>query len=182
MITFGVFLSLGISIAGCLHQEEENYFEYYFEISLKNDTISYFLIPVPVDSRDGYNEEMEVSEIVNDLDIISGNGSYIYEEAFYGKALNITFNNSILIVGKAWFYDSDHVNQERYFFDELSMKSFFMGNKYYYFYSSDPSNILIHYECSLKHIGSLDDSKDFYKELSYIEFHEGWKGCTMQNK
>ena len=183
LITFVVLLSLGVSFAGCLSQEDESYYQYYFEISLENDSPAYVLVPVPVDSRDGYDWDMKISRIVNDLEIISGKGSLNLEEDWMnGPALNITFTGSIFITGLAMVYDDEHEKQDEYFFDGLSMRFKQVRNYSYSFYTSDPNIMLKHYLVSLKHIGSLDDSAEFHRELSNrILDINGWGWTTLEH-
>jgi len=180
-----ILLLVVMSFAGCYTErdvtnyDDSGYEEYYYELSLSTNTEVFVLWPVPVINSTLVETDKEIlSKLVNEIELITGNGNYKIEETKYSYVLNITFSNSIEIKAKKKINDEDLYEQTDYFFDNLSMRNVNEKNQYYV-YSSKDNVTLNKFSCYLWFDRSSGTDYFIYVDIENIELEKGWQSITF---
>lgn len=126
-------------------------YDHRFDITLENNgTESYVLLPVPV-LRES-DEILHISQIVEDLHVVKGDGDFVIETSDYGPVLNVTFTDHITLEAEKKFeervpnpYKFDNLSLERWEF--VNDKPAYRFSKYY----SSHRKLTLEYDFEVTH-------------------------------
>jgi len=153
-------------------------YDHRFDITLENNgTMSYVLLPVPVLRESDSDEILHVSQIVEDLQIVKGDGDFVIETSDHGPVLNVTFTDHITLEVEKRF--EERVSS-LYRYNGLSIESReYIDDKPAYRFSkcySSQENVILDYNFEDAHhkeaIGWADVSLSGFHISS--ELDEGW--------
>jgi len=119
---------------------EKEIFHYEIQIEYSGNNNYTLILPVPLISRKNNPKKGEPIDLMNELAIVYGEGSYGVSTNEYGYGLEIRSNQSCFIVGDRIFENESTDNDDNYAFDSLSMATSEKYNSSHRIYFSGENN------------------------------------------
>lgn len=183
-VLFVAIISGYIYFTGEEKNNKSSYYEYHFELEIESDNQTTVLWPIPYDAyNQGDKSYGNLSDLINHLEVQEGTGSINVNETEHGRALKITFNDTIRIKGNKRLYkDGGNYNDEyfNYFFDDLTMRNETEDQEDLYFIYSSLENVeIVNFNCYYEHIGELDSVRMVDRNIGDLTLEKGWQLVSL---
>lgn len=168
-----------IYFTGEENRDDENfnsYTEYHYELEIESKEYTTVFWPMPYNP---HSEEDNLSKLVNDFEILQGEGNIEVNKTLHGKGLSISFREKIVIEGHRRLYDDEANHNSKwnnYFFEELTMKNKTGDQEDSYLVYSSSDNLKIYnFECYYENVGEYDSDRIVDRYVKDLSLEKGWQ-------
>lgn len=179
VIVIAILILNLVLVSGCLDRSEESeIFHYEINVDSENNTSFELYLPVPIISRDKNPKEGKPTELVNELEVKSGQVDYHVNKTSKGYALIMNSSSSFEIVGHKELSGNTDVEND-YVFGNLSMSSTDENDSSYWLYYNNSIENEVSIDLKAYWRSIPEDSETYEWELNDFRPNRGWQSVKF---